>query len=140
VFPEGELQNPWADPMSYTVGYGVPFGKAELWGNGDGRFLYPPNRDPGKDRTKFLTGPVNSVRWELLREGLEDYEYFKLLEKAAAEAGETAAAAEARALLAFPGPLITSGREYTKDPLALLEYRERVARAIENLSAADRKK
>ncbi len=140
VFPEGELQNPWADPMSYTVGYGVPFGKAEHWGNGDGRFLYPPNRQPGKDRTKFLGGPVNSVRWELLREGMEDYEYFKLLEKAVTEAGKSPAAAEALALLAFPESLIKSGREYTKDPLALFEHREKVARAIEAVSAAGRKK
>ncbi|MCK7481893.1 MAG: hypothetical protein M0C28_35510 [Candidatus Moduliflexus flocculans] len=26
LFPPGVLQNPWQDPMSYTVGYGVPYG------------------------------------------------------------------------------------------------------------------
>jgi hypothetical protein len=139
VFPAGVLQNPWEDPMSYTVGYGLPDGQVNFWGNGDGRFLYPPNRNPGTDKTKYLTGPVNSIRWEILREGLEDYEYFKLLEKAVAEgAGAQAAKAarEAKALLDFPASLFKSGQEYTKDSNALLDYRTKIATAIEKLTAA----
>jgi hypothetical protein len=138
VFPDGVLQNPWQDPMSYTVGYGVPYGQVNPWGNGDGRFLYPPNRDPGRDRTKYLTGPVNSIRWEILREGIEDYEYFTLLERAvrAAKARAAAEAEPAGALLSFPGTLFKSGREYTKDPAVLLAYRATIARAIEKLAAA----
>ncbi len=137
LFPPDMLQNPWQDPMSYTVGYGVPFGQVSHWGNGDGRFLYPPNRDPGKDKTKYLCGPVDSLRWEILREGIEDYEYFVLLEKAIAAAnGKTkikAAAAEASKLLDFPATLFATGKDYTKDPLALLDLRARVATAIEKL-------
>jgi Glycoside hydrolase 123, catalytic domain/Glycoside hydrolase 123 N-terminal domain len=137
LFPPGTLQNPWADPMSYTVGYGVPYGQVNHWGNGDGRFLYPPNRDPAKDKTKYLCGPIDSVRWEVLREGVEDYEYFVLLEQALkavkGNAKLKAAAAEAAQLLEFPPSLFTSGREYTKDPLDLLRYREKVAAAIERL-------
>ena len=137
VFPAGVLQNPWQDPMSYTVGYGVPYGQVNDWGNGDGRFLYPPNREPGKDKTKYLTGPINSIRWEMLREGIEDYEYFKLLEKAIAEAGTRAprAVREARAMLDLPASLFKSGEDYTKDPNLLLDYRARVAAAIERLAA-----
>ncbi len=139
LFPPGVLQNPWQDPMSYTVGYGVPFGQVNRWGNGDGRFLYPPNRDPAGDRTKYLRGPVDSIRWEILREGLEDYEYFVLLEKAVTAAkGKAklkAGAAEAAKLLAFPPALFTTGQDYTKDPLVLLRYREKVAAAIERLTA-----
>jgi len=137
LFPAGVLQNPWVDPMSYTVGYGVPYGQVNCWGNGDGRFLYPPNREPGKDRTKYLTGPVNSIRWEILREGIEDYEYFKLLEKAVVAAGSRApkAACAAKALLNLPEWLFKSGQEYTTDPHALLDYRAKVAAAIEDLSA-----
>jgi len=138
LFPAGELQNPWEDPMSYTVGYGVPYGQVNYWGNGDGRFLYPPNRHPGEDKTKYLTGPVNSIRWEILRDGIEDYEYFKLLEKAAREAPAKAAKAarEAKKLLDFPASLFKSGQEYTRDPRALLDYRRRIAEAIERLTAA----
>jgi hypothetical protein len=46
-----------------------------------------------------------------------------------------AAAAEAARLLEFPASLFSSGKEYTKDPLALLRYREKVAAAIETLTA-----
>lgn len=141
LFPPGVLQNPWADPMSYTVGYGVPFGQVNRWGNGDGRFLYPPNRDPGKEKTKYLSGPVNSVRWEIMREGIEDYEYFVLLERAVKEAKGKAKnkgiIVEATKLLDFPAKLFTSGTEYTKDPLDLLRYRAKVkvAEMIEKLTA-----
>jgi hypothetical protein len=138
LFPPGVLQNPWQDPMSYTVGYGVPFGQVSLWGNGDGRFLYPPNREPGKDKTKYLCGPVDSLRWEILREGVEDYEYFVLLERAAREAKGNpklrAAAAEAARLLDFPAAVFTTGQSYAKDPLVLLELRSRIAAAIEKLT------
>jgi hypothetical protein len=137
LFPPGVLQNPWDDPMSYTVGYGVPYGQVNHWGNGDGRFLYPPNRDPGKDATKYICGPVNSIRWEIMREGIEDYEYFVLLEKAIKDAKGNAKnkglVAEASKLLDFPASLFTSGKDYTKDPLALLRHRAKVAEAIEKL-------
>ena len=125
--------------MSYTVGYGVPFGQVNHWGNGDGRFFYPPNRDPANDKTKHLCGPVDSVRWEILREGVEDYEYFILLERAIKDAkGKPrlrAAAAEAAKLLDLPPALFTSGNEYTKDPLDLMRYRAKVAEAIERLTS-----
>ena len=139
LFPPGVLQDPWQDPMSYTVGYGVPYGQVSHWGNGDGRFLYPPNREPGRDKTKYLCGPVDSVRWEILREGIEDYEYFVLLRQAIdAAKGKSklkAAAAEAAKLLDFPATLFTSGQDYTKDPLELLRLRAKVAEAIEKLRA-----
>jgi hypothetical protein len=133
LFPTDQIQNPWADPMSYVVSYGTPFGQANFWGNGDGRFLYPPNRDPNRDKTKFLCGPVNSIRWEILREGVEDYEYFVLLEKAMKSAGpKTKALAErAKALLDFPAALFASGKEYTKDPQDLLELRRAIAGLLE---------
>ena len=33
--------------MSYESGYGEKPGEIGYWGNGDGRFLYPPRREPG---------------------------------------------------------------------------------------------
>jgi hypothetical protein len=137
LFPPGVLQNPWQDPMSYTVGYGLPYGEVSHWGNGDGRFLYPPNRDPGKDKTKYFCGPVDSVRWEILREGIEDYEYFVLLDaavkKARSDPRMKAQAAEAAKLLDLPATVFTTGQNYTKDPLVLLGIRAKVAEAIERL-------
>lgn len=40
--------------------------------NGDGFLVYP-----GPD------GPVNSIRWEIVRDGIEDYDYLVLFQKAA---------------------------------------------------------
>jgi len=139
LFPPDAPQNPWDDPMSYTVGYGVPFGQVRHWGNGDGRFLYPPNRDPGKDKTKYLCGPVNSVRWEILREGIEDYEYFVMLDRLAKEAqaknADAKLVAEAEGLLLIPPAIFKNGQDYAKDPLDLLRYRDKVAAMIEKLRA-----
>jgi hypothetical protein len=154
VFPEERPQNPWADPMSYTSGYGTAYGEVKYWGNGDGRFIYPPNRNVGVDKAKYLCGPVNSVRWEMLREGLEDYEYLWLLERAvkgkdkggAKAAGQGAAKGahksrlalieDGRKLLDIPPAMFVSGQEYTKDPKAILEYRKRIALVLEGLSSA----
>jgi hypothetical protein len=135
VFPDTDLQNPWEDPMSYTVGYGTPCGQVNYWGNGDGRFLYPPNRKGSRDTTKYLTAPINSVRWEILREGVEDYEYFRLLEKAVQEAPPRmkGAAGEGRKLLRLPQSLFRNTQDYTKDPRAVLEYRKKVAAVLERL-------
>jgi hypothetical protein len=135
VFPPENIQNPWTDPMSYTVGYGTPYGQVNYWGNGDGRFLYPPNRDPNKDRAKYLCGPVNSVRWEILREGMEDFEYFRLLEKAVREAPpeKRGLAKKARALLDIPAAVFRSGRDFARDPQILLEHRRRVGEILEKL-------
>ena len=59
--PTGYLQNPWEDPMSYTVGYGTPYGQVNDWGNGDGRFLYPPNRDPNGEKNKYNTVAYHQI-------------------------------------------------------------------------------
>lgn len=124
--------------MSYTVGYGVPYGQVRHWGNGDGRFLYPPNRNPGRDKTKYLCGPVNSVRWEILRERIEDYEYFvmldRLVKEARAKGRDAKLVAEAASLLDVPPTIFKNGQEYTKDPLDLLRYRNKIAEMIEMLS------
>ncbi len=139
VFPEDRPQNPWSDPMSYTSGYGTPYGEVKYWGNGDGRFIYPPNRNVGEDKTKYLGGPVNSVRWEILREGLEDYEYLRLLERAVKNAPKKhkALAAQGKRLLDIPPALFASSREYTKDPRLILDYRKRIGDILAAFSAAE---
>ena len=123
--------------MSYTSSYGTAFGRVRHWGNGDGRFIYPPNRDVVNDKTKYLCGPVNSVRWEILREGVEDYEYFVLLEKLVKNAapGQRALAEQGEILLKFPEMLFKDGQNYNKDPKALLEYRAKVAQVLNGLAA-----
>ena len=116
-------QNPWEDPMSYN-----PNGCH--WGNGDGRLVYPPNRT-NDTKQKFLDGPVNSLRWEILRDGVEDYEYFALLRDLLKSKPD----AEAEALLKAPAAVFTEMTHFSLDPAPMLEHREKLARAIERLSA-----
>lgn len=133
VYHEGVPQNPWEDPMSYQSGYGLPVGHVGYWGNGDGRLVYPPNRDVAEDKTKHLEGPVNCIRWEMLRDGIEDYEYFHLLRDLAAKAGVRRGAARQADLLRIPEAIITDKTNFTRDPQPLLEHRREVAEAIEQL-------
>jgi hypothetical protein len=124
-----ELRNPWQDAMSIAP-EGVP------WGNGDGLLLYPPTRTP--PAAPVLQGPLNSLRWELLREALEDAEYFWLLNRALAEAESrpgplSPAALEGRAARDAALALVTSQVEFETDPQRLYAARRRLAEAIEAL-------
>ncbi len=130
--PPGYLQNPWEEPASYVQGYGWPLGKQTNWGNGDGRFWYPPNRDPNHDTTSYISGPVPSLRLEFLRQGLEDYEYLHLLKdiidsKPVIPARLTN---EAKKLLEIPDDIFKDGKTYTRDPQKLYRYRKDVADMI----------
>jgi len=69
---------------------------------------------PGKD------GPRASLRWEAMRDGLEDYEYFKLL---AAKRGPARATELGRQLM-------RSITDYDRDPNKLLAIRREMAREI----------
>ena len=99
-----------------------------------GTLLYP---DP-------KTGePVSSVRWELFREGLEDYETLRLLRAACDEAAtdanldptRKAALAEAEQLLGDEVPgLVRSARDFSWDPLALENLRLRACALLHVLT------
>ena len=138
---QDELQNPYEDPMSYVSGYGREPGFVGYWGNGDGRIIYPPNRNPNESDRKYLSGPVNSVRWELIREGVEDYEYFWLLREKIKElekSGEhSALAREARKLLDVPEDIVEDLTHFTGDPQKLQAHRDRVARMIERIGEVE---
>lgn len=134
AYPPPQIQNPWEDPMSWRSGYDSKAGDRQPWGNGDGRFLYPPNRDPANDKSKHLTGPVNTIRWEQLREGIEDYEYFWLLGDLVAKARKRGvksdSLAQAQKLLDIPDSITRDHTHFTHDPLHLYRYRARLAEAI----------
>jgi hypothetical protein len=61
-----DYDNPWLKPAS-------------PWGNGAIAFYYPPDRSGPASSPTFELVP--SLRWELYREGMEDYEYFYMLRK-----------------------------------------------------------
>jgi len=137
AYPEPNVQDPWVDPMSWVTGYGNPVGYRSPWGNGDGRFLYPPRRDPNASTAPNLDAPINSLRWENLRDGMEDYEYLWLLDQEARRAGDREASSalvrEARGLLEVPESVSKDLTHFTTDPRPILAHRDKVARMIERL-------
>jgi len=136
AFPPPQRQNPYTDPMSYYKTFRQDVAYIPYYGNGDGRFLYPP-KTAMESNDKCFDEPVNSIRWEILREGIEDYEYFWLLrnlvERAKANGGKSDEIAKAEALLQIPDSITESLTEFSLDPKPLYEHRDKVAEAIENL-------
>jgi hypothetical protein len=138
AYPDpSQPQNPYLDPMSWTSGYGIPAGERHPWGNGDGRFIYPPlAAADAKGEVPVLDGPVDSIRWEQLRDGIEDYEYLCILRRRLAE-HKSALAADAyqkyAQLLIVPESITRSLTEFARDGAPIEAQRSRVARAIEEL-------
>jgi hypothetical protein len=130
-------QNPYLDPMSWVSGYELPPGTRRPWGNGDGRFLYPPPAAAdGKPGAPVLDGPVVSMRLDGLRDGLEDYEYFVILKRLLAEKGAKLTPrdrANMEALLVVPTDVSASLTAFTRDPATIETHRDKLARAIVEL-------
>ncbi len=105
-----------------------------MWGNGDGYFFYPPNQNPITDKSIFIEGPVPSVCLEILRQGIEDYEYLILLEnavkKASIKKNNLDLVAKAQIILDMPEDIFVDGTDYNKDPLIYYSYRKRIAELI----------
>ena len=121
--------NPWQVAMSQ------PPERTHNWGNGDGQLLYPASRLPSE---KFVDkGPVDSIRWELVREGIEDWDYFRILQDkidAASEAKKkTPAYAAAVDALRQVNECVPSLTDFCTDIKKIEAIRARVGRAIEGL-------
>jgi hypothetical protein len=83
-------------------------------------------------------GPVDSVRWEMLREGLEDFETFRMLRTAVDEAPAGATRlTEARRLLDLELPaFVKDAREFSWDCAALESLRTRAGELLSGLTPA----
>jgi hypothetical protein len=98
--------------------------------NGDGQLIYP-----GPDGE-----PYSSVRLEVIRDGIEDFEYLRNLQgwmevlagKEIEEAGQLLRPTE-ELISAIKEKLVANMTSYTKDPHEVFLYREMVAEAIEKL-------
>ena len=125
-------QNPWIYAMSVN-----PHG-GDNYGNGEGRLLYPPRKD--KPQEPVIEGPVNSIRWELLREGLEDKEYLHLLEEKIAHLrtrkcnSKKKLLLEAEMLIEQANQLVNNLFDYETDPQKLHKLRTKIGKMIEKLS------
>ncbi|MBN1395080.1 MAG: family 10 glycosylhydrolase [Pirellulales bacterium] len=130
------LQNPYLDPMGYVSG--TKPSERQHWGNGDGRFIYPPLSafDKRYGDGPVLEPPVSSIRWEMVREGIEDYEYLWLLRDLISRRRDSLSAAQLRehqSLLEVPASITRYMTTFTTDPRPILKRRAAVAEAIERL-------
>lgn len=130
--PVGKFQNPWTEAMSWVSGYGWVLGKQTIWGNGDGRMFYPENRDVNNDKNVYNNEAIPCIRLELLRDGIEDYEYLLILKSLVEKYAEPESEGyqEAKALLTIPQTIYTDEKTYNKDPQAMLKHRKKIAEAI----------
>lgn len=103
------------DPASFVSG------SAKF--NGDGLLIYA-----GEE------GPLPSLRLANIRDGLEDYEYLKLLERLLVTSGRAGSPGEAKEQVkTYVRQVMTSATDYTDDPALLRRVRDEIAAAIESL-------
>jgi hypothetical protein len=102
-------EDPWQNPMTYPGG------------NADGSLLYP-----GVD------GPVDSLRWEITRDGIEDYDYLALAQQWArkARAAKKTQLAERLEALCDTADVTKSWVDYTEDPAVIMAHRRRLGQAL----------
>lgn len=73
-----ETPNPWLDAVTFISGYLCSDGYVL---NGEGSLLYPGDFVKRYTGQPDVAGPVSSIRFELLREGIEDYDYIQMLKE-----------------------------------------------------------
>lgn len=93
--------------------------------NGDGVLIYPDK-----------SGPVSSIRWEIIRDGLEDYDYLALfmeqVNKLSSQPGNEALLQRAAKVYNLED-IVPSLVTFTRDPQMLLKKRQEIAGMIEEL-------
>jgi hypothetical protein len=73
-----QTPDPWLDPVTFISGFECSGGYVL---NGEGSLIYPGNHTRRYTGQPDVNGPVSSIRFELLREGIEDYEYIWMLKE-----------------------------------------------------------
>lgn len=120
----------WLNYTTGTTGYlhwgwnfwDVPF---DQFAPGDNFIVWP-----GKQT------PRSSLRYEAMREGIEDYEYLRMLDDALLAAARRTGAAkpDARALvMRYAAALAPTPQDFSREPARLYAVRNAVARSIETL-------
>jgi hypothetical protein len=71
-----QTPDPWLDPVTFISGFDCSNGWVL---NGEGSLMYPGDHTRRYTGQPNVIGPVSSIRFELLREGIEDYEYLWML-------------------------------------------------------------
>jgi hypothetical protein len=71
-----QTPDPWLDAVTFISGFVCSDGWVL---NGEGSLLYPGDHTERYTGQPNVDGPVSSIRFELLRDGIEDYEYLWML-------------------------------------------------------------
>jgi hypothetical protein len=127
----------WAERVDGLLHYSATDWSPNPWttpnvtgkGNGDGFLFYPPRKDGGNLDHCGQNGHrlVPSMRWENLRDGMEDYEYLWLLAGGDLAAPAVGVANEADA---FVAQLVQSRTLYSHVPTDLAETRAAMAEVL----------
>jgi len=115
-----QTPDPWLDPVTFLSGFLCSEGYVL---NGEGCLIYPGDRVRRYTGQKNVDGPVSSLRFELLREGIEDYEYLWLL-KSLGEGEFADHAVES---------MVVDVSTFSRNVEELLALRRRMAERIESL-------
>lgn len=99
--------------------------------NGDGYLVYPGEN-----------GPVNSIRWEIIRDGIDDYDYLtifsKLLKELKQRQPDSEVVKKADMVYDFRN-IVPDLVNFTRDPQILLQKRKEIALSIEEMLKALKK-
>lgn len=117
------FRDPYRDPLSSVI---IAENGRRVRSNGDGSLIYP-GYYPALGLNVVGSAPVSSLRMEALRDGLEDYEYLKLLE---ARYGKTRAQAYVKQLINTRSFRDNFPR-YTTKEYRIQAVRDAIATAIE---------
>jgi hypothetical protein len=96
--------------------------------NGNGLLIYPG-----------LDGPVDSIRWETIRDGVEDYDYFALLldrTRRLKDNGREDALVERAAAALNVREIVPDLTGFSRDTAAYLQRREEIGALIEEMELA----
>ena len=115
-----EVRDPWADAISWKRSH------CNAPAAGEGMLLYPGNLVEKYTGQENVYGPVGSLRFALLREGLEELELLELL----ASLGGREAADEIAA------SICRSVKDFSRDPEDIESARLRLIRKIAELQGA----
>jgi hypothetical protein len=115
-----QTPDPWLDPVTYLSGFLCSEGGVL---NGEGSLIYPGNHTRRYTGQKNVDGPVSSLRFELLREGIEDYEYLWLL-KSLGDGAFADRAVES---------MVVDVSAFSRNPGELMALRQKMAERIEEL-------
>ena len=113
------------DPMSWR-----PDGSE--YGNGEGRFFYPPLNWKDNAEDYIMDSPIESIRWEYLREGIEDWEYLTIL-RSISESPEMKDSQKeiARKFLSIPSTIVGDvDSEYSVTPEEMIARRNKIGKFI----------